>query len=304
MLKIDQSGKRYQFLVFIVVTIISAQLFGLLGKLLSILFLDINVFDSSFTLSMLSMEDEIRFLRFNQPFSTIGIFLIPPLIFRYLLNDRFGLTFSKFRISNSTLLSTVVLIIVVRPIVSWLAILNSTIDLSFLGKLGEYVISTSDLIAEKTLLLARADSIDKLLINIFIIAILPAIGEELFFRAIIQRLLYKVSGRFHLSIWVTAIVFGVMHFNVRGVLPIIFLGLILGYIYFYTENIWLAILAHFINNASLLLIFFKFPVETESVVSDNISIPSLLFSVLMSFSLLFFLYTVWEKRKSANSLKQ
>ncbi|MEN8137433.1 MAG: CPBP family intramembrane glutamic endopeptidase [Bacteroidota bacterium] len=201
-------------------------------------------------------------------------------------------------------MSTVVLIIVVRPIVSWLAILNSTIDLSFLGKLGEYVISTSDLIAEKTLLLARADSIDKLLINIFIIAILPAIGEELFFRAIIQRLLYKVSGRFHLSIWVTAIVFGVMHFNVRGVLPIIFLGLILGYIYFYTENIWLAILAHFINNASLLLIFFKFPVETESVVSDNISIPSLLFSVLMSFSLLFFLYTVWEKRKSANSLKQ
>ncbi|QZE13842.1 CPBP family intramembrane metalloprotease [Halosquirtibacter laminarini] len=94
-------------------------------------------------------------------------------------------------------------------------------------------------------------SFGSMLVNVVVIALIPAFGEELVFRGIIQRLVYNKSHKIHRSVWIAAIIFSVLHFELSGLLPRIFLGAMLGYIYFYTGSLWCSIWAHFINNATI-----------------------------------------------------
>ncbi|MCB0501504.1 MAG: CPBP family intramembrane metalloprotease [Bacteroidetes bacterium] len=85
-------------------------------------------------------------------------------------------------------------------------------------------------------------------VNLIMIAVLPAIFEELLFRGILQPLFVKVTGIPTLGIMVTGFVFGLIHMQVINLLPIAILGVLLGLIYYWTQNIWFPIAAHFIFN--------------------------------------------------------
>ena len=92
------------------------------------------------------------------------------------------------------------------------------------------------------------DSNSVLLINLLIIAVIPAIGEELVFRGIIQRILCIKFPDPHIAILYSAIIFSAFHMEVIGFFPKLLIGLILGYTYYWTKNIWYPIVLHFINN--------------------------------------------------------
>jgi membrane protease YdiL (CAAX protease family) len=87
----------------------------------------------------------------------------------------------------------------------------------------------------------------EMLMTFLAIAILPAIGEELMFRGIFQRYLYRLNNA-HLAIFITGFLFSVFHFQFEGFLPRFFLGVILGYLYYWSGSLWLPILAHLLNN--------------------------------------------------------
>jgi membrane protease YdiL (CAAX protease family) len=107
-----------------------------------------------------------------------------------------------------------------------------------------------------TTVLTTFSSTKDLGISILVMAILPAIGEELVFRGLLQRLLYQITHHVHLSIIISALIFSTIHLQFYGFLPRFLLGLLFGYIYLWTENLSLSILAHFFNNACTLLIIF------------------------------------------------
>ncbi|MEL7021085.1 MAG: type II CAAX endopeptidase family protein [Bacteroidota bacterium] len=88
----------------------------------------------------------------------------------------------------------------------------------------------------------------ELLFNLLIIAVLPGIGEELIFRGLIQQSLQKWLRSPHLAIWVTAAVFSAIHFQFEGFLPRMILGALLGYLFYWTHNLWIPIFAHFVTN--------------------------------------------------------
>lgn len=88
----------------------------------------------------------------------------------------------------------------------------------------------------------------ELLFNVLIIAVLPALGEELVFRGLIQQSFRKWLGSPHVAIWVTAIIFSTIHFQFQGFLPRMFLGALLGYLFYWTNNLWVPIIAHFVTN--------------------------------------------------------
>jgi hypothetical protein len=92
--------------------------------------------------------------------------------------------------------------------------------------------------------------------NLFVMAFLPAIGEELLFRGIIQRLFYRWWRNIHFAVWITAFLFSIMHLSFSGLLPRLMLGVIFGYLFYFTGNIWLPIAAHFLNNSMALLAAF------------------------------------------------
>jgi hypothetical protein len=85
--------------------------------------------------------------------------------------------------------------------------------------------------------------------NLLIIGVVPAIGEELVFRGILQPQLQRLVRCPVAAIWLTAILFSAIHLQFAGFLPRVVLGAALGYIFYWTRSLWVPILAHFITNA-------------------------------------------------------
>ena len=83
------------------------------------------------------------------------------------------------------------------------------------------------------------------LFNIILLAIIPAIGEELFFRGILQKICIGIFKNNIAGIGITSLIFGMLHFQIENLLSIIFASILLGYIYNYSKNIFLTILLHF-----------------------------------------------------------
>jgi hypothetical protein len=92
--------------------------------------------------------------------------------------------------------------------------------------------------------------------NLFMIALLPALGEELLFRGVAQRLLANWSGNSHVAVWVAAILFSAIHMQFLGFVPRLFMGAALGYLFLWSGNLWYPIIAHFANNAMAVVIVY------------------------------------------------
>ena len=288
-------------LIFLLATIFGALLFGVLANLSALLFLDINVFEPNFDIELLSQSEQINLFRLTQPFNTIGVFLFSPLVVKYFFGSKSFFNFSNLRISYISIINASVLIVMVKPLVGWLASINNSIDFTALGSIGENLVETSKLLTDKIALVTISHSIEELMLNIVIIALIPAIAEEFFFRGFLQQLLNKTTRNYHVSVWFTALAFGIIHFNILGILPLIFLGAILGYIYHFSQNIWISVLAHFINNASLLWFVYKYSYNVKEVGTENAPIQTIIFSLVMTFALLYFMYTVWDHKKSTST---
>ena len=88
-----------------------------------------------------------------------------------------------------------------------------------------------------------------MLFNLFMIAVLPAIGEEFIFRGVFQKILYNLIKNNHLAVWMTAFIFSAIHLQFYGFIPRLILGLAFGYLFLWSRTIWLPVIAHFVNNA-------------------------------------------------------
>lgn len=111
---------------------------------------------------------------------------------------------------------------------------------------------------ELTEYLTSFSSFSEYLIALFVIAVIPAVGEELLFRGLIQNLFSSALKNHHLAIWVAAILFGVFHFQFYGVVPRILLGALFGYIYYWSNHLSLAMFGHFLNNGlTLTMLYFS-----------------------------------------------
>ncbi len=109
-----------------------------------------------------------------------------------------------------------------------------------------------------------------LLINLIIIAIIPAIGEELIFRGVIQQLLSKRFNKPILAIWIASILFSALHLQAGSFFPKMALGICFGYLFYLTGNLWISILAHFTNNALQVISIYVVPKDMlESMIENN-----------------------------------
>ena len=90
--------------------------------------------------------------------------------------------------------------------------------------------------------------------SLVVMAIVPALGEELVFRGIGQRRLIEITGKPALGIALTALIFSITHFEIQRFLAILLLGLVLGLLFYWTKNLWVPIAAHFLNNGAQVFI--------------------------------------------------
>lgn len=97
--------------------------------------------------------------------------------------------------------------------------------------------------------LTSMNSVKDFIISLLLIALLPAVFEEMFFRGALQQVFIKLFSYPLAGILVTAIFFSAIHLSFYGFIPRMFLGIMLGYLFYFSKNLWLNIIAHFLNNA-------------------------------------------------------
>jgi uncharacterized protein len=147
--------------------------------------------------------------------------------------------------------------------------------------------------AELTKLLAKFGSISELFVGLLVIAVIPAIGEELVFRGVVQRELHRWSGNAHVAVWVAAIIFGAIHIQFYGFLPRTILGALFGYLYLWSGHISVPIIAHFFNNGFTVFLLYLHQnklVDFEIDSTDSMPIYTVILSILLSTAAFYYLY--------------
>jgi len=185
-----------------------------------------------------------NFLRTIALTSNSFFFILPALIFSYFLYRKNWLT--KLKLNTAFIPEWIIPMLVFvfagfffSQFTYWL---NQMLPLPAWADTMEE--QTGDLI--QTILVMESPL--EFLFTLTIVAVIPAIGEELIFRGILQRRLEEIMQKPHLAILISALIFSFIHFQFAGFLPRVVLGLLLGYLYFWTRNLWVPILAHFVIN--------------------------------------------------------
>ncbi|MDZ7878119.1 MAG: CPBP family intramembrane glutamic endopeptidase [Saprospiraceae bacterium] len=85
-------------------------------------------------------------------------------------------------------------------------------------------------------------------INVLLIGVVPAIGEELVFRGILQQQLGRIFKNEHVMVWLSAAIFSGIHMQFEGFLGRMILGALLAYSFVWTRNLWVPMIVHLLNN--------------------------------------------------------
>lgn len=190
-------------------------------------------------------------------------------------------------------LLTALLIVVVMPLNSWFIDVNSKMNLpGFLEGFERWAKEKEETLKALTQYLTTFSSMGEFILGLIIFALIPAIGEELVFRGVVQKQFIRLFRNPHVGIWITAVIFGAIHLQFYGMLPRTLLGALLGYLYWWSGNIWVPIVGHFMNNGFTVLLMYllqrkviTYQIDTE----EAMPIQSIIFSVLVTVGLLYYL---------------
>jgi len=154
------------------------------------------------------------------------------------------------------LLAAGALILVIMPLMSVVIAWNA--GAHFPAALHDFEVwarASEDRAAGLTKFLTRFNSGTRFAVGVLVIALVPAVAEELVFRGVIQKNLVRWFSP-HVGVWLGAALFSAIHFQFFGFVPRFVLGLVLGYLYLWSGNILVSMAAHFTQNALQLLILY------------------------------------------------
>jgi membrane protease YdiL (CAAX protease family) len=218
-------------------------------------------------------------------------FILPALLFGYYSSPA-ALSYVGVRkiVAPALIMASVFLLFCIQPLVGWLGEVNAHIKFGSLQK----TIEEMEAIYSRALqVFLQMKTFGDLLVNLFIMALLPAVGEELFFRGALQKSILRMSQKPWLAILVSSAVFGLLHGTFFKLLPIFTLGVLLGTIYHVTRNLWYTITIHFLNNAfAVLAVYYGGRSELlKKLADDDISVPvyAALLSLVIAIGIIYFI---------------
>ena len=197
-------------------------------------------------------------LKYFQTVQAIGLFIVPPLILGYLFHGKpLHYLYLDKPFTSPTFLLVIVLMFAMAPFINFLGVWNSNMHLpEWMGGIERWMRNTEDDAARLTEAFLDVKTLPGLAFNIFMIAFLPAVGEELLFRGVIQKIFTRMTSNTHWGIWISAILFSAMHLQFYGFVPRVLLGALFGYLLVWSGSMWLPVLGHFLNNALAVVAMF------------------------------------------------
>ena len=198
-------------------------------------------------------------LKWVQLFQSMAMFLLPPLCMAYLWTQEpmKWLKMDKCQRPGVSLMAILIMLLAL-PAINLIGHINQQMVLpSFLEPLEQWLKMHEETAGQLTEQFLHVDTYGGLVINILLMALLPAVAEELSFRGVLMNLFPAKGDKVpHVAIWCTAILFSAVHMQFYGFLPRMLMGALFGYVLVWTGNMWVPILMHFTNNAMAVLLYF------------------------------------------------
>ena len=222
-----------------------------------ILFLNILAAGNIFLFEQPLSVSSLKWIQF---FQSAAMFLLPPLCMAYLWSKQ---PLEWLKVKGEKELKgervwAVVLMLVALPAINLLAHINEQMALpAFLEPLEAWMKTQEETAKTLTDQFMHVTTFGGLIINLLLMAVLPAISEELTFRGVLMNL-FKAKGESvpHLAIWCSAILFSAIHLQFYGFVPRMLMGALFGYMLVWTGSLWTPILMHFTNNAMAVILYF------------------------------------------------
>ncbi|MGI8633807.1 MAG: CPBP family intramembrane glutamic endopeptidase [Segetibacter sp.] len=259
-------------------SVISAFFFGDIASVL----LDKNAVVSPDTLTK---------FKWAQMAGSVISFIVPSLLFGYYSSPK-SLPYIGIQKHASIIVATaaILLLCTIQPFIGWMGEINAH---ATFGTLQKALLEMEAMYNRALQVFLQMKSFDDLLVNLFIMALVPAVGEELFFRGALQKALLRLTNTPWLAITITSIVFALLHGTFFKILPIFTLGLIRGIVCYVTRNLWYTILIHFLNNAfAVLSVYYADRSETMRKLSgDGFAFPTYLafVSLVIGIGIIYFI---------------
>jgi len=281
-------------IVFFGLIVVATLLFTLLiGMMLAYVFFGPDVLTEMMDLTGEAILSNIALQKYIQIISQFGTFIFPALVFAFLAGRNIAAYLKMDAPPRiSTLLLSFAAILALLPFINWLMTVNEQAHLpDFLSGVEEWMRASEEQAQRITEAFLSDTTVTGLIINIFMIGILAAVGEELVFRGVGIRLLEEWMHNKHLAVWISAIAFSALHLQFYGFLPRVVLGVVLGYLFIWSGSLWVPIITHFINNglAVVMMYFYNkgsITMNPEEFGSTGewtlILIPTVLFAGLMA----------------------
>ncbi|HVV05285.1 MAG TPA: type II CAAX endopeptidase family protein [Puia sp.] len=243
-----------------------------------------------FTLLFLSLLHRpgqgIGWEKFEQMLASIGVFALPGWLFARMTTHGKASDLLGFRKAQLPVFYAigVLLLLLSFPFEGWLGQLNRHIPLS------QWMVTAEKEATEKMGSFLRVDSTMDIVVNVIIIAAIPAVCEEICFRGALQRILIQCFNSPWAGIVFTGAFFSAFHLQFQGFLPRMFMGILLGAAYWYSGSLWVSILAHFFINATQVIAVSYYP----KMIDEDPYVP--VYLALLSLAIVVGLLSVFRRR--------
>lgn len=275
-------------------------MFSFIGFVFSELFLGIPLLSNPTLLDDMTEPEMVPALRVMQVLQALGMLILPSVFYLWIASSWHEMKRLFGAPDRQGVLVSIAFFLVAFPFVNFVAEWNTGIEIP--TELGEWMLGKESQASELTKLFLDMPSLGILFFNLVMIALLPALGEELIFRGIVQRGLIKQTGNPHLAIWVAAALFSAIHLQFFGFVPRMLMGVAMGYLLLWSGNLWYPIVAHFTNNAMSVVLAYGIQHRSIDPKIENLGLDN---GAIASFSLVFCMMLLYIfKQHQANSVKE
>ena len=198
-------------------------------------------------------------MKIGQGISSIFMFVVPPIVYYFITRKEHQMHDLGLRRLSPPwwlILIGAALMIVSIPVTTTLTTWNESMNLGgAFAKLEEYLKALEETAQAATEQMLNVDTVGGMLFNLVIIALIPAVGEELTFRGVLQQSLTRKMNP-HVAIILSAAIFSFIHFQFYCFLPRMLLGILMGYMFYITNSLWTSMLMHFVNNGATVVLYY------------------------------------------------
>ena len=245
--------------------------------------------------SILDSPERISYMRYMQFITMFATFFLPAVLLALSVKQSAGsFLYINRPLDAKRMILLVALFFILLPLINALMFWNQSLHLpESMAGLEQWMRDKEEQLGMITQKFVGSPALSVYLVNMLVMAVLPAFGEEFIFRAILIKWFNKRMN-IHWSIFLSAVIFSAIHMQFLGFFPRFFIGLVLGYVFYWSGTLWASIWLHFLNNGMMVTAYFLLARGYISGDPDTLgsidNIPVLMVDVLVFFAAMYWFY--------------